>query len=195
MALDATRDTRSQILDVAERLAQTRGFNGFSYADISTELSLRKASIHHHFPTKANLGSELLARYERSFRAALRDIDEAPGDATRKLARYAAIYAGVLREGRLCLCGVLAADLETLPVGLRDGVQAFFVANEVWLAGVLAAGRREGVLRFAGTPRDQARMLVASLEGAMLVARAFGDVKRFETAARQHLAALRRADR
>jgi len=33
-------DTASDILDIAERLAQTRGFNGFSYADVSSELGI-----------------------------------------------------------------------------------------------------------------------------------------------------------
>ena len=49
-------DTATQILDVAERLVQVRGFNGFSYADVATELTINKAALHYHFPVKQNWG-------------------------------------------------------------------------------------------------------------------------------------------
>jgi TetR/AcrR family transcriptional repressor of nem operon len=189
--LAAMAETKTRILDVAERLAQTRGFNAFSYADISKELGLRKASIHHHFPSKTDLGEKLLARYEANFRGALRGIDEAGGDALRKLRRYAAIYADVLRAGRMCLCGMLAADFDTLPRSIQDAIQRFFLENEDWLCKLLEHGRAEGSLAFAGAARQQARMLVSSLEGAMLVARTFGDVARFERVAAMLLSELR----
>jgi TetR/AcrR family transcriptional repressor of nem operon len=47
-------------LDIAEQLVQTRGFNGFSYADIAAEIGISKASLHYHFPTKAMLGERLI---------------------------------------------------------------------------------------------------------------------------------------
>ncbi len=55
--------TATRILDVAERLVQTRGFNGFSYADIAAELHITKASLHYHFASKAELGEALILRY------------------------------------------------------------------------------------------------------------------------------------
>ena len=58
--------TRARILDAAEQLVQTRGFNGFSYADVATELGVTKASLHYHFPGKAELGEALIARYAAS---------------------------------------------------------------------------------------------------------------------------------
>ncbi len=68
-------DTSQRILDTAERLVQTRGFNGFSYADIATTLGVTKASLHYHFPAKAELGQRLIERYEKNFLAALGAID------------------------------------------------------------------------------------------------------------------------
>src|ERR1043165_3525528 len=130
-------DTAAQILDCAERLVQRRGFNGFSYADISTALRLRKASIHYHFATKADLVRLLIARYQETFQRALDGIDASGGDAFRKLQRYVELYVGVLRDDRMCLCGMLAADFATLPKPVRQGVTAFFNANESWLAKVL----------------------------------------------------------
>src|SRR5688572_6937724 len=101
-------DTADRILDVAERLVQVHGFNGFSYADISTKVRIRKASLHYHFPTKAGLGTALIARYQAAFLQALEDIDGRGGDARVKLEEYARLYSSVLRQRRMCLCGMLA---------------------------------------------------------------------------------------
>src|SRR6202451_1431817 len=98
------------ILDVAERLAQTLCYNGFSYADIAAQLGVTKASLHYHFPTKAELGRALIERYRTVFGAALEAIDQLSADAGERLRRYVNIYLGVLRNDRMCLCGMLAAE-------------------------------------------------------------------------------------
>jgi len=183
-------DTARRILDVAERLVQTQGFNGFSYADISAEMGITKASLHYHFATKAALGSALITRYGAEFGRALDEIDRSASDAREKLRRYAGLYAEVLRQHRMCLCGMLAADYTTLPAAMRAGVKEFFDLNESWLARVFEEGRKQGVLRFRGPPLDSARLLLGSLEGAMLVARSYGDPERFTSAAQRLLAEL-----
>jgi len=181
-------DTAARILDCAEGLVQMRGFNGFSYADVAGELALTKASLHYHFPGKAALGRALIARYASRFSASLGAIDAAGGDAPARLHGYAQLYADVLRARRMCLCGMLAAEYQTLPEPMRDAVIGFFDENEAWVEGVLAAGRGEGTLTFAGDPGEAAQQIVSALEGAMLVARPYGDVDRYETAARRLLA-------
>jgi TetR/AcrR family transcriptional repressor of nem operon len=94
----ATSETSIRILDVAERLVQTRGFNAFSYADIARALHITTASLHYHFPTKAKLGERLIERYRASFLAALDHIDESCRDAGTKLRAYVGIYATVLER-------------------------------------------------------------------------------------------------
>jgi len=182
--------TRSRILDAGERLVQVRGFNGFSYADVAAELDLTKASLHYHFPSKAELGEALIARYAERFAQALAAIDANVTLAPAKLGAYASLYAEVLREERMCLCGMLAAEYQTLPDPIRDAVVAFLDDNEAWLALVLEDGREDGSLRFSNTPADTARSIVSGLEGAMLVARPYGAIERFETAAAQLLGSL-----
>jgi TetR/AcrR family transcriptional repressor of nem operon len=184
-------DTSTRILDVAERLVQKRGFNAFSYADVADALNVTKASLHYHFPTKAELGVSLIDRYRGSFLGALRQIDEAHVDAVARLNAYAAIYADVLENDRMCLCGMLAAEYATLPPAMQDGIRRFFDGNEAWLVGVLTAGRRKKQIVFAGRPVDAARVLVAALEGAMLLARSRQDASQFRTVARRSLADLR----
>jgi TetR/AcrR family transcriptional repressor of nem operon len=186
----APAPTRDRILDIAERLVQTQGFNAFSYADVSAELKITKASLHYHFATKAELGKNLIDRYRDRFLVALREIDESGGDARQKLRRYAKLYSDVLRRNRMCLCGMLAADFGTLSKPMRESVKSFFDANELWLTGVLDEGRKTKRLRFEGSVEEAARLLVASLEGAMLVARTYGDVSRLESAADRLIADL-----
>ena len=189
-ASTATADTAQRILDIAERLVQTRGFNGFSYADIASALALTKASLHYHFPTKGELGQRLIARYEASFLRVLDEIDRTSADAREKLRRYAKIYADVLRTNRMCLCGMLAAEYATLPKPMKDKMRHYFDENERWLTTVLDEGRRSGSLRFTGSALDVARALVGALEGAMMIARSYGEVSRFEAVAERLLAEL-----
>lgn len=183
-------DTRTRILDAAERLAQRRGFNGFSYADIASEIGITKASLHYHFASKAELGRAVLARYAERFMAELASFDSQLQDARQRLVSYANLYGTVLEQDRFCLCGMLAAEYETLPPVMRAGIIAFFDQNEAWLAGVLELGRKQGSVHFAGSPGDAARMVVYALEGALLVARPYREVSRFRTAVLELLAGL-----
>ncbi len=184
-------DTAQRILDVAERLVQLRGFNGFSYADVAAELKITKAALHYHFAGKAELGEALIARYAARFTEALADVEARKPDALARLDAYAELYLDVLRDQRMCLCGMMAAEFETLPEPMRLAVVTFFDENENWLTRVLKDGRANRTLEFVGSPRDMARMIVSGLEGAMLVARPFGDVARFQDAARRLLGTLK----
>ena len=183
-------DTATRILDIAERLAQVRGFNGFSYADIAAELGITKAALHYHFAGKADLGEALIGRYAARFGEALAVIDAGTSAAPAKLRGYAELYADVLRSQRMCLCGMLAAEYPTLPGAMQASVVSFFDQNEAWLQNVLEQGHGDGSLHFTGSPRDAARMIISCLEGAMLVTRPYGDIPRFQDAAASLMAGL-----
>lgn len=183
--------TAALVLDVAERHIQTRGYNGFSYADVAAELSVTKASLHYHFPSKADLGEALLERHATRFAASLAEIDDSGVDAMEKVLAFTGLYGAVLRSGGMCLCGMLAAEFRTLPGGMQDRVARFFDLNEEWLTRVLEAGRADGTFEFEGRARDRARSVVAGLEGAMLMAGFFGDPSRFDSAVESLMAGLR----
>ena len=182
--------TSEQILDVAQRLVQAKGWNGFSYADVAAAMGIRKASIHHHFRTKAKLGYVLLFRYREAFREALLFIERQTEDPRYRLERYIQLFGDTLRQQRLCLCGMLAAEYETLPTGVRGQLFDFFDQNEKWLTGILAEGKRLKRLKFTGSPATAARFFLSSLEGAMLVARVHPDKTWFDAAGRSLLASL-----
>lgn len=193
--MGAKRDikTADRILDAAEKLVQVRGFNAFSYADVSKAVGIQKASLHHHFATKTDLGLALLERYRRAFLGALANIESDANQAVPRLERYVDLYRAVLRKRRMCMCGMLAADIATLPQPMRASVGIFFAENEGWLARVLTQGTTRGELQFAGTPASMAGVIVSSLEGAMLVARGRGAPSHFDDVAALLIANMRPA--
>jgi TetR/AcrR family transcriptional regulator, transcriptional repressor for nem operon len=182
--------TTSRILDVAERLLQVRGYNGFSYGDVAGELDITRAALHYHFKGKAELGQALIARYATRFAAALAELDATAPDAAAKLRGYVGLYTDVLSADRMCLCGMLAAEHRTLPDPLQQAVCAFFASNTAWLRKVLDEGRADGSFTVAGSSEDTAAVILGALEGAMLITRLDGDVARFTATANQLLAGL-----
>ncbi len=184
-------DTRTLILDTAQQLVQTQGYNAFSYADIAARVGIRKASIHYHFPSKSDLGRELLVRYRTRFRQALALIKEKSDNAFDILKHYVGLYHTVMQDrNQMCLCGMLAAEMETLPQAMKEELQGFFAENVVWLTAVLEEGLRTETLTYTGSAEAEAHSLLAGLEGAMLVSRSYANTAWFETAAQQMLVRL-----
>jgi TetR/AcrR family transcriptional repressor of nem operon len=182
--------TTVRILDVAERMLQVRGYNGFSYGDIATELGITRAALHYHFAGKAELGQALIERYATRFAGALAHLDATVPDAGARLQGYVDLYTDVVSDNRMCLCGMLAAEHRTLPERLQKAVCAFFASNTEWLRGVLEHGRVAGTLAFTGTAEDTAAMVLGGLEGSMLITRLDSDVSQFRASAARLLAGL-----
>jgi TetR/AcrR family transcriptional repressor of nem operon len=189
MAQSATRDL---VLDVAQELLQTRGFNAFSFRDLAERVRIKTASVHYYFPTKSELCRALITRFRTEVRAALTAIDSAEEVADRKLDRYVSLFRSMLESGnRMCLCGMLASDITTLDSSIVTDLREAFEEEEAWLVRVLSDGKRTGRLCLTGSPRVEARLLLCALEGATLVARAFEDLDRFEASGRMLLTKLR----
>ena len=187
-----TPGTATRILDVAEALVQVRGFNAFSYADIGRELGISTAAVHHHFAGKAELGEALIARYAARFAQDLAGVSARCTLAPARLDGFAGLHLAVLLQRRMCVCGVLAAEYQTLPRFMQPAVIRFFDQSETWLRDVLERGREEGSLPLAGSARQAAQMIASGIEGAMLVAAPYGDTGRFQAAAASLLAGLLR---
>ena len=168
------RDTRGELLAQAERLVRARGWSGFSYADLAQAVGIRKASIHHHFRAKDDLALALLAAYDARYDAALAEARAATGDALARIEAYGRLYGAGVDLGLGCLCAALASELETLPGPLRAAVAGFFGKHVAWLETVLAEGVRDGSVRGSVAPPAQARMILATLEGALMVERLLG---------------------
>ncbi len=172
--------TVDQIVEVATAVVQTGGYNSFSYADIADAVGIRKASVHHHFPGKSDLGQEVARRYRQRFGEALIDLESQTDDTVLRLEHYADLYARQLSQhGRMCLCGMLAAEYATLPAGVQDKVRGFFDEQREWLARTLSGERWP-----CAEARNVADAFLAGLEGALLVSRTDGSTARFRGIAR-----------
>ena len=176
-------ETADRILDAAEELVQTRGLNAMSYADIAERVGIRKASLHYHYPAKADLVRALIERYSARFFDALAVLEAETANPSDRLRGYADVYAAVLARGRMCLCGMLASDYQTLSVEAQSDVGRFFERNVDWVEGVVAEAVRTGRAPAGTDPRAAAETVVAGLEGAMLVSRPLPGTERFRAIA------------
>jgi len=189
--MNSSISTDQRILDAAQRLIQTHGYHGASYAAVAAAVGLRKASVFHHFAAKEDLARAVVVRYRTTVQDGLSAIAQATDDPRDQLARYVGLYRALLTRGdHMCLCGLLAAEATTLPETVRSEVRTYFVEHEAWLGDVLAAGRTAGLLRDEGPLPDAAQRLLAGIEGALLVAQAHDDDARFDAIAAGLLAAL-----
>jgi TetR/AcrR family transcriptional regulator, transcriptional repressor for nem operon len=178
----SNRDTRRELLDLAETLVRTRGYNGFSYRDLAEQIGIKTASIHYHFPTKGDLGQALIENEREVFARNLAQLDAAEKDPRRRLERFIQLFQATTIgcDNRMCMGAVLAVEQETLPDAVGEAVRRLFAENEKWLAKLLEEGRKTRQFRFKGSADAAARILFSSLEGALLIARAFHDTGRFE---------------
>lgn len=178
--METPKTVREEILDHAVTLIMLRGYNGFSYRDLSDLVGVKTSSIHYYFPSKDDLVLEAVNEYSKEVLNTLHAIDASlPADA--KLSKYAKLFGRTLGDGnQICLCGMLAADIESLPDDIRQAVQAFFKANENWLAKVLAQGAQEKTLAVNGKPENAARALYAAFQGSVLASRLFHTKARLE---------------
>jgi len=185
-------NTRDTLIDHAISIVRKTGYAGFSYADLSDAVGIRKASIHHYFPSKGDLGVTMVESYRQTFAGQLAEIASSETKATKRLQRYADLYRAGAKEGKGCLCGVLAAELADLPLPVQSAVRAFFDDNAAWLETVLAEARASGEIeRTRISARQLAQMVLATLQGAMLMARAQKDMAAFDAAASAAIAAVR----
>ncbi len=185
MTTTATRqrsETADQILDLAETLIQTRGYSAFSYQDIADALGIRKASIHYHFPSKADLGIAVVNRYIDRFDAALSAVagDQSLSSMTM-LDHYTLPYLEFARApDRVCLCGALAGEMLALPPELRARVDHFFTTHQAWLTKLVKRGVARGEFHLPAPAPKVARSIFAALQGALLVKRATGDISQID---------------
>lgn len=167
-------EVAQEILDLAQNLFQERGYNSFSYRDLSKQVGIKTSSIHYYFPTKGDLARAIVVRYKEHFNEAFSQIGTRSNDSKEKLELYLQLFIDGFRScKRVCLCTMLASDFVNLPEGVQEEVKGIFSDNEAWIAKVLEEGRDSGVFEFKGSPERMARMIFSALEGSIISARIF----------------------
>lgn len=187
-------DTKSALLDSAEHAVRARGYDGFSYADLAAAVGIRKASVHHHFPAKADLAKALIERYSQDVFTRLGAIAEMHPDGGARLASLVATYRAAIDGGnKLCLCVAFCAGRDSLSPAVLAMLDTFRVTVVAWLTDVFALGKADGSIAGVSDPAAEAQACLAQMEGAQLVARAAKDCARFDAAMARLLERIRRS--
>ena len=178
-------NSKRTILNLAESLLQDKGFNGFSYANIASELGVKNAAIHYHFPSKEDLGVAVIKRYRERFKLWINNARVKDLSPEAKLDWFLRIYSDMRADnGKVCLVGSLEAEFNSIPKGLQEEVQALHQELIVWLESTLVEGLAAGVFDFKGNPADKAASVMSTLQGALQMARALG-ARKFTTVVAQ----------
>lgn len=184
--------TADDILACTRALLVKGGYHSFSYADIAAVVGIRKASIHHHFPSKVDLVRTLVASYRQGAEDGLRNLEQSVPGPADLLRTYVAYWKGCIGDASapFCVCALLAGELPVLPEEVAVEVRAYFRFLSGWLQAVLERGRQDGALTLRHAPQVEAELLMAAVHGAMLSARAYGDPATFGVIMDSHLQPL-----
>lgn len=179
-------DTKTQLLDSAERAARERGYDGFSYADIAEEVGIRKASIHYHYPAKSDLGLAIIQRYREGLREQLDGITAGGRNAGAKLHAYLKFYRAAMTEGNtVCLCVAFAISRDNLADPILVELDQFHDDSIKWLSAIYVEAIDDRSVVGVGNPEQEAASTLALVEGAQLIARSSKNMKRFDAAVKQ----------
>lgn len=169
------------ILRCARSLIVAGGYNSFSYADISKVVGIRNASIHHHFPSKSDLVRTLVEQYREEAEAGIAELERHVSDPLEQLRAYVGFWEACIEDetAPFCVCALLAGEIPVLPEAVVLEVRAHFRMLSDWITSVLEHGATQGRFRLTGTTRAEAEIFMATVHGAMLSARAYGDATTF----------------
>lgn len=167
--------TKENIIAIAERHIQKYGYNAFSYHDIASELGIKNAAVHYHFPRKESLLVEVVRQALESFED-LKKAAEIDDNFLQRLFRFLSIYDHNLdRHNRVCLIGALATDFYTLQAPVHVQLKSLVQTIKSWLSDVMEKGRESGEFVFQGNSDDRAALICSSMAGALQLARILGD--------------------
>lgn len=166
--------TREKLMGVAQELIQKRGVNAFSFQDLSDAVGIRKASVHHHFASKAVLIEALTQKYIEEFDVLTKDIADSDVSGKTKLKRYCNLFLQTLQAGKndkSCLCGMLMAEVDSVEATVKKQIRRFLRGNLSRLENIIKEGVKDGTLAQQGNVKASALLVLSSLEGGLLIAR------------------------
>jgi len=153
-----------------------------SFQDIASKVGIKKPSIIHHFPTKAELGVAIIRRYRDTFATQLQEISEDSAKSSwDALEFYFSPYLFFASTpDKVCLCGALAGEIPALPQTMRVEVKQFMEAHQQWLEEILLRGSGRGEFTSIDSPEFLSRMIFNSLQGSLLIKRSTEDFSQLE---------------
>lgn len=173
--MNTTPDTRSRIIDRASELMMQHGFDGFSYRDISTDLGMKNAAVHYHFPSKIDLVKALIEDQHEALRRKTSEFMAYGGSARDQLEGLFCFTMDQCRRGKpVCMVGALAVNYDEFPDDVKQANDQFMRDTRDWMTRVLEVGREQGEFEFRGSPESKAIGILAATQGGRQLFRVYG---------------------
>ena len=169
---------RQELETIAADFVQRSGLHNLSFRTLANEAGVKSSSVHYYFPEKSALASALITNYSEQFQQHLQEIEGSEETLIAKLGRFIDIFEGVIDSGKLCLCGIMAAEVSTLDDDNRALLARYFSDAESWLDAQLSADRDQ--IRCDLETSLLAQVMMSGLEGAILIDRVEGGKRRLQ---------------
>lgn len=164
--------TRDEILHLGEKLIRLKGYNAFSYHDISAALDIKNAAVHYHFPKKTDLAVAILQGcHERSVKLLEKHKYDSAID---KLKAFLKVYADSYKHSMVCLVGGMAAEFHSFEAPVQKELKQVVEYITDRLAVILEEGKKEKVFQFTEAPRTKALMIITNMIAALQLERIMG---------------------
>jgi len=165
------KDTRNEIISIANELIRSVGYNAFSYADISQKLNIKNAAIHYYFPSKGDLGVEVIKRNLTAFNEKTESWKNLNN--RKQLEKYITLHDRSVKNQWICIVGSLSPSYDTLPENMRKELQKLINTIIDWLTSVLSKGKEKGEFNFNDTPKARAYVIHSAMLSALLMNKVF----------------------
>jgi TetR/AcrR family transcriptional regulator, transcriptional repressor for nem operon len=169
--------TREKIMELGEDLIRSKGYNAFSYQDISSELGIRNAAIHYYFPSKENLGTSIVKNNIQRFEEMVDNMHSRGFDEWHELETFIKIYIKSHREQKLCILGSLGPDFNTLSDGTKAELKRMTEIILQWLTDILTSGKEKNIFAFKEEPYNKSLVILSSLVASLQLARILNKIE------------------
>jgi len=160
---------KTQIMSVAQNLIQKNGIDSFSFRTLANEVNIKSASVHYHFPKKDDLIAEIAKNYNQDFFKALDDINQTNASSKNKLKGLLKLFEATKKNDKVCLCAMLASASDKLDENSNNELNYFFTKLSSWTHDILREAKAKQEVNSSLPIKSLANLLVASLEGALLI--------------------------
>ncbi len=160
---------RDEIIKLADNLIREKGYNAFSFYDISKTIGIKTASIHYHFPYKSDLGISVIQEQLQKLNRLKQELSEK--NPAEKLEGFFDIYSRMRNENKICLVGSLATDYNTLDVSVQGELKVFAKQVLQWITEILAEGRKKRIFWFNVSAKTKAMMIISTVMAIVQLSR------------------------
>lgn len=174
LVIDCMSVTREKILELGENLIRTKGYNAFSYQDISSELGIKNAAIHYYFPSKKNLGTSIIKTNIQRFEEMVENMESRQFDEWQQLEAFIKIYIKSHREQKKCVVGAFSPDFNTLDESTQKELKKMVAMILEWLSLLLQKGKDKEMFSFSDSAESKALVVFSSLVASLQLSGVMG---------------------